>query len=231
MGERLRVAIAEDHYLVREGTRRALEDSGVVEVIAAVGTAIELEQVVARQHPDVVVTDIRMPPGHHTEGIDAAHRIRAAHPRVGVVVLSQYAESTYALELLGGGTAGFAYLLKERVGDPRQLVHAVTEVAAGGSVVDPDVVAALVSGTARGRSTLQALTDRERDVLERMLRAGPTRRSPPSSISPSRRSRSTRPRSSPSWASATSPKPTAASPRCSPSWETPVAPGRCDPER
>ncbi len=168
MGERLRVAIAEDHYLVREGTRRALEDSGVVEVIAAVGTAIELEQVVARQHPDVVVTDIRMPPGHHTEGIDAAHRIRAAHPRVGVVVLSQYAESTYALELLGGGTAGFAYLLKERVGDPRQLVHAVTEVAAGGSVVDPDVVAALVSGTARGRSTLQALTDRERDVLERM---------------------------------------------------------------
>ena len=97
MGDRLRVAIAEDHYLVREGTRRALEDSGIIEVVAAVGTASELEDVVARQHPDVVVTDIRMPPGHHTEGIEAAHRIRAAHPEVGVVVLSQYAEATYAL--------------------------------------------------------------------------------------------------------------------------------------
>ena len=168
MGDRLRVAIAEDHYLVREGTRRALEDSGAIEVVAAVGTAAELEDVVARQRPDVVVTDIRMPPGHHTEGIEAAHRIRAAHPEVGVVVLSQYAEAAYALELLGAGTNGLAYLLKERVGDPQQLVHAVVEVARGGSVVDPDVVTALVTSTAQHRSALEGLTGRERDVLERM---------------------------------------------------------------
>jgi DNA-binding NarL/FixJ family response regulator len=166
---RLRVAIAEDHYLVREGTRRALEDSGEVEVVAAVGTAAELEDAVGRLLPDVVVTDIRMPPSHHTEGIDAAHRIRSAHPEVGVVILSQYAAATYALELLRDGTAGRAYLLKERVGDPQQLVHAVQEVARGGSVVDPDVVAALVSGTAQQeQSQLRHLTARERDVLEQM---------------------------------------------------------------
>ena len=169
MVDRLRVAIAEDHYLVREGTRRALEDSGEVEVVAAVGTAHELEQVVAQHRPDVVVTDIRMPPGHHTEGIDAAQRIRAEHPDIGVVVLSQYAEATYALELLGAGTTGLAYLLKERVGDPKQLVHAVREVAAGGSVVDPDVVAALVASNTQQRpSPLAQLTERERDVLEGM---------------------------------------------------------------
>ena len=166
---RLRVAIAEDHYLVREGTRRALEDGGTVEVVAAVGTAAELEEAVAQLLPDVVVTDIRMPPSHHTEGIEAAHRIRAEYPEVGVVVLSQYADATYALELLRDGTAGRAYLLKERVGDPAQLVHAVREVARGGSVVDPDVVAALVGGSAqREQSQLRYLTDRERDVLGQM---------------------------------------------------------------
>jgi DNA-binding NarL/FixJ family response regulator len=169
MPDPLRVAIADDHYLVREGTRRALEDSGEVTVVAAVGSAVELEEAVEEHLPDVVVTDIRMPPSHHTEGIDAAHRIRAAHPEIGVVVLSQYAESTYAFELLGEGTAGLAYLLKERVGDPRQLVHAVREVASGGSVVDPDVVGALVASNAQQRrSPLSHLTDRERDVLERM---------------------------------------------------------------
>jgi DNA-binding NarL/FixJ family response regulator len=169
MGDLLRVAIAEDHYLVREGTRRALEDGGTIEVVAAVGTAVELEDAVERLRPDVVVTDIRMPPGHHTEGIEAAHRIRAAHPHVGIVVLSQYAEAAYALELLGDGSRGRAYLLKERVGDPAQLVHAVAEVARGGSVVDPDVVTALVASSGQQhRSPLAALTDREREVLERM---------------------------------------------------------------
>ncbi len=169
MRDPLRVAIADDHFLVREGTRRALEDSGEVTVVAAVGSAVELEEAVEEHLPDVVVTDIRMPPSHHIEGIDAAHRIRAAHPEIGVVVLSQYAESTYAFELLGEGTAGLAYLLKERVGDPKQLVHAVREVASGGSVVDPDVVGALVASNAQQRrSPLSHLTDRERDVLERM---------------------------------------------------------------
>jgi DNA-binding NarL/FixJ family response regulator len=169
MAERLRVAIAEDHYLVREGTRRALEASGEVEVVAAVGHPAELEEAVARLTPDVVVTDIRMPPSHHTEGIDLAHRLRARHPGIGIVVLSQYAETTYALELLRDGSGGLAYLLKERVGDPDQLVAAVREVACGGSVIDPDVIGALVAGNAQpGRSALVHLTDRERDVLEQM---------------------------------------------------------------
>jgi DNA-binding NarL/FixJ family response regulator len=165
----LRVAIAEDHYLVREGARRALEDGGGVEVVATVGTAEELEDAVERLSPDVVVTDIRMPPSHQTEGIDAAHRIRTRHPAVGVVVLSQYADATYAFELLRDGTAGLAYLLKERIGDPDQLVSAVRAVAAGGSVIDPDVVASLVERTARrDTSPLAHLTDREVEVLEQM---------------------------------------------------------------
>lgn len=169
MPDRLRVAIAEDHYLVREGVRRALEDSGAIEVVAAVGAPDALEEAVDRLVPDVVVTDIRMPPSHHTEGIDAAHRIRAQHPGIGVVVLSQYADSTYAFELLRDGTAGLAYLLKERVGDPDQLVRAVHEVARGGSVVDPDVVGALVGSNAQQeRSPMVHLTERERDVLEQM---------------------------------------------------------------
>lgn len=169
MPDRLRVAIAEDHYLVREGVRRALEDSGAIEVVAAVGAPDALEEAVDRLVPDVVVTDIRMPPSHHTEGIDAAHRIRAQHPGIGVVVLSQYADATYAFELLRDGTAGLAYLLKERVGDPDQLVRAVHEVARGGSVVDPDVVGALVGSNAQQeRSPMVHLTERERDVLEQM---------------------------------------------------------------
>jgi DNA-binding NarL/FixJ family response regulator len=168
MGERLRVVVADDHYLVREGTRRALED-GNLEVVAAVGSPGELLDAVERERPEVVVTDIRMPPTHRTEGIEAAHRIREAHPEIGIVVLSQYAEATYALELLGGGTAGLAYLLKERIGDPGQLVHAVHEVARGGSVVDPDVVGMLLQSTAQQRrSPLGQLTDRERDVLDAM---------------------------------------------------------------
>lgn len=169
MGEPLRVVIAEDHYLVREGTRRALEEAGGLEVCATVGTASELELAVERERPDVVVTDIRMPPTHRMEGIQAAHRIRAAYPEIGVVVLSQYAEATYALELLGEGTAGLAYILKERIAEPAQLVHAVRAVAGGGSVVDPDVVNLLVTRSRQQeRSPVTALSDRERDVLEQM---------------------------------------------------------------
>lgn len=164
----LRVAIADDHYLVREGTRRALEAVGDVEVVAAVGSADELEDAVDRLTPDAVVTDIRMPPGHHTDGIDAAHRIRIKHPEIGVVVLSQYADATYAFELLRDGTSGLAYLLKERVGDPEQLVRAVREVVAGGSMVDSDVVGRLVRPAQPDRSPLANLTDRERAVLALM---------------------------------------------------------------
>ncbi|MET0695865.1 MAG: response regulator transcription factor [Acidimicrobiia bacterium] len=169
MTSKLRVVIAEDHYLVREGTRRTLEDADDIEVVAVVGTATELEDVVSRAKPDVIVTDIRMPPGHQTDGIDAALRIRASNQHVGVVVLSQYADATYALELLSDGTEGLAYLLKERVGNPAQLIDAVRQVAKGGSVIDRDVVAALVEqNTSRSPSRLQQLTERELEVLEQM---------------------------------------------------------------
>lgn len=127
----LRVVIAEDHYLVREGTRRLLEDSGAVEIVAAVGTAADLLDAVRRLTPDAVITDIRMPPGHHMEGIEAAHAIRAAHPSVGVVVLSQHADSVYAFELLKDGASGLAYLLKDRVGELDELLRALREVVLG----------------------------------------------------------------------------------------------------
>ncbi|MBY5163574.1 response regulator transcription factor [Nitriliruptoria bacterium AS10] len=165
----MRVAIAEDHYLVREGVRRALTGTGELEVVAAVGTADELVEVVDRERPDVVVTDIRMPPGHRSEGIDAARRIRARHPDTGIVVLSQYADASYAVELLRDGNDGVAYLLKERVGDRVSLVQAVRSVADGGSIVDPTVVAALVArSSVQESSAIQRLTPREREVLEQM---------------------------------------------------------------
>lgn len=165
----LRVVIADDHYLVREGVRRLLEASGEVEVVDAVGTATELRRCVAQLAPDAVMTDIRMPPGHHMEGIEAAHRIRAEHPHVGVVVLSQYAEESYAFALLKNGTAGLAYLLKDSVDDLDELLRALREVCAGRSVVDSRVVDALVQRRARReRSGLEDLTPRERDVLHEM---------------------------------------------------------------
>lgn len=169
MPEPLRVVIAEDHYLVREGTRRLLEDSGAAQVLAAVGTADELLDAVGRLHPDAVITDIRMPPGHHLEGIEAAHAIRVHHREVGVVVLSQHADESYAMELFRDGTSGLAYLLKERVGDTDELLRALEAVAGGGSVVDPQVVELLVARRARmDASPLAALTPRETDVLREM---------------------------------------------------------------
>ena len=165
----LRVVLAEDHYLVREGTRQLLELGGMVEVVAAVGTAEELLERVRRDVPDVVVTDIRMPPTHGMEGIEAALRIRSEHPGTGVVVLSNHADETYALALFAEGTAGLAYLLKERVGDLVELTRAITETHAGRSVVDPVVVEALVRRRARqDRPGLSELTDREREVLGHM---------------------------------------------------------------
>ena len=168
MPDALRVVLAEDNYLVREGTRRLLQDSGAVEVLAAVGTAEELRDAVRRISPDAVITDIRMPPGHHMEGIEAARAIRADHPRIGVVVLSQHTDQSYAFELLRDGAAGLAYLLKDRLGDVDDLVHALREVSAGGSVIDPVVIDALVARRARTASPLTALTARELDVLREM---------------------------------------------------------------
>lgn len=165
----LRVVVADDHYLVREGVRRLLERSGEVDVVAAVGDAESLLASVAELAPDAVITDIRMPPGHHMEGVEAAHRIRAEHPGVGVVVLSQHADESYAFELLRHGTAGLAYLLKDRVGDLGELLRALGEVAAGRSAIDARVVDALVARrTRRERSGLDDLTPRERDVLREM---------------------------------------------------------------
>lgn len=165
----LRVVVAEDNYLVREGTRRVLEETNEVQVIAAVGTAAELVDAVSRLHPDAVITDIRMPPGHQMEGITAAHEIRAKYPNVGVVVLSQHAAGAYAFELLKNGTAGLAYLLKDRVADPDELVRALREVVAGRSVIDPKVVEELVSRSGRLRaSPLHELSRREVEVLREM---------------------------------------------------------------
>jgi DNA-binding NarL/FixJ family response regulator len=134
-----------------------------------VGTAAELVDAVSRLHPDAVITDIRMPPGHQMEGITAAHEIRASHPNVGVVVLSQHSAGAYAFELLKNGTAGLAYLLKDRVADPDELVRALREVVAGRSVIDPKVVEELVNRSGRLRaSPLHELSRREIEVLGEM---------------------------------------------------------------
>ena len=127
----LRVVIAEDNYLVREGLRRLLEDSGEIDVVASTGNATELLDAVRRLDPHAVLTDIRMPPGHHMEGIEAARAIRTAHPETGVVVLSQHADESYALALFADGSAGLGYLLKDRIGDLEDLVHALREVLRG----------------------------------------------------------------------------------------------------
>ena len=116
MADLLRIVIAEDNYLVREGTRRLLEDSGEVDVLACVGNAGELLTAVRQLEPDAVLTDIRMPPGHHTEGIEAAHAIRQHYPQTGVVILSQYSDASYAVQLFRNGTDGLGYLLKASIG-------------------------------------------------------------------------------------------------------------------
>jgi DNA-binding NarL/FixJ family response regulator len=165
----IRLVLAEDHYLTREGLRRLLETSPEVEIAATCDDLDSLLAAVEREQPDVVVTDVRMPPSETDEGIQAAERLRVSHPDVGVVVLSQYASPGYALALLEGGSARRAYLLKERVDDLDQLVAAIRAVAEGGSVIDPKVVEALVAENARDDSSpLGELTPRERDVLREM---------------------------------------------------------------
>ena len=165
----IRVVLAEDHYLLREGIRRLLETQPEIEVAAVCGDLESLLAIVDAERPDVVVTDIRMPPGGVDEGIQAAARLRDTHPDTGVVVLSQYAEPGYALALFEAGTARRAYLLKERVEEIDQLVGAIRAVADGGSVVDPNIVDGLVTAKARAdESGLHELTPRERDVLREM---------------------------------------------------------------
>ena len=165
----IRVVLAEDHYLFREGVRRLLETEADLEVVGVCGDLDSLLTAVATERPDVVVTDIRMPPANLDEGIRAAEHLRANAPDVGVVVLSQYADPVYALALFEGGTERRAYLLKERVHDLDELAGAIRAVAAGGSVVDPKVVETLVGAKARHEhSPLAELTPRERDVLREM---------------------------------------------------------------
>ena len=163
----LRVVFADDNFLVREGVTSLL---AVAEGIDVVATATDLDSLitsVAENSPDVVLTDIRMPPTHTNEGIRAAKRIRSEHPGVGVVVLSQYVEEDYVFELLADGVAGMGYLLKDRVGDLDGLVRAFHEVAGGGSVLDPVVVETLLANRG-GDVPLLGLTKREREVLQEM---------------------------------------------------------------
>ena len=165
----VRVVFAEDNYLVREGTAALLQSSDEVELVGTAESLDELLSAVEEFAPDVVLTDIRMPPSNTTEGIDAARKIRTDHPEIGVVVLSQFAEEEYAFELLKDGAAGLGYLLKERVSNLEEIVRALNEVAKGGSVLDPKVVEALVAAKDRmAHSPLASLTDREREVLENM---------------------------------------------------------------
>jgi DNA-binding NarL/FixJ family response regulator len=160
---------AEDNYLVREGTSALLAGSDELEIVDTATTKDELLAAVEVHTPDAVLTDIRMPPTGTDEGIAAAKQIRAEHPEIGVVVLSQFADEAYAFDLLQGGAAGLGYLLKERVADVDELVRALGEVTRGGSVLDPKVVEALVAAKDRmAHSPLASLTDREREVLSHM---------------------------------------------------------------
>lgn len=159
----VRVVVADDAVLIREGVVRILREAGF-EVQAQAGTAEELLLHVRSHPPDVAVVDIRMPPTHTDEGLRAAQRIRAEHPGVGVLVLSQYVEAGYALELLAGSAEGVGYLLKERVGNIEDFTAAVHRVAAGGSALDPAIVSEIV-GRRRRDDPLALLTPREREVL------------------------------------------------------------------
>jgi DNA-binding NarL/FixJ family response regulator len=161
----IRVVLAEDSYLVREGVRLLLETVDEVDLVATCESLPELLETVAELEPDVVLTDIRMPPTGTNEGIRAAEQLRSTHPGIGVVVLSQYVDPSFAVGLFAAGSGGRAYLLKERVGDVDELLRAIRAVAQGGSVMDPAVVDALVSARRVRPSVLDRLTARETEVL------------------------------------------------------------------
>ena len=162
----IRVVLADDSLIVREGIEQLLAGAADIEIAASCGDLESLKEAVDRHLPDVVLTDIRMPPSGTDEGIQVAARLRESHPEIGVVVLSQYSEPSYALALLEAGSDRRAYLLKERVHDRAQLLSTIQAVADGGSVIDPKIVEVLVAAKARAdRSPLSELTPREREVL------------------------------------------------------------------
>lgn len=165
----IRVLIAEDDYLVREGTKAVLDAHPEVTVVGSASNPGELEALLEEHEADAAVLDIRMPPTHTTEGIDLARRLRETHPDLGIVVLSQHHDPEYALALLQDGSERLAYLLKERMGQAEELVRALREVTTGGSVLDPKIVDALFEAKRQKRSSrLSELTPREQDVLTQM---------------------------------------------------------------
>jgi DNA-binding NarL/FixJ family response regulator len=164
----IRVVLAEDHYLLREGVSRLIDAQPELELVAVCEDYDSLIEAIDTSEPDVVLTDIRMPPTGTNEGIRAAEHLRETRPGAGVVVLSQYADPEYALQFLEHGSQGRGYLLKERVSDLDQLLAAIREVARGGSVIDPKVIDALVAARSRAKSPLSDLTTRESEVLSEM---------------------------------------------------------------
>jgi DNA-binding NarL/FixJ family response regulator len=163
---RLRVVLADDSYLVREAITHVLSAAPEIEIVATCADGDELRAAIERERPDVVLTDIRMPPSGDDEGITIARGLRETHPEVGVVVVSQYADPRYGIALLERGSDGRAYLLKERLHDRAQIVAALQAVAAGNSVVDSKVVEALIAARARAESSpLAELTQRELEIL------------------------------------------------------------------
>ena len=166
MPKPLRVVIGEDDVLMREGMARLLVEAGC-DVVAQAGDADDLLRKTLAHRPDVAVVDVQMPPRREDDGLVAATELRRRMPGVGVLVLSQFYEESYALDLIGDRAEGVGYLLKERVGDVAAFVDAVSRVAAGGSALDPQVIGRML-GRRRGRSKLDDLTPRERDVLVQM---------------------------------------------------------------
>lgn len=162
-GPPIRVVLADDAVLLREALAASLAASGF-EVVGQASDASGLEELVEHVHPDVVIVDVRMPPSHTTEGLEAARNLRRGHPGLAILVLSQYVETRYAIDLVRADARGLGYLLKDRVTRVADLADAVRRVAAGGSVIDPDVVARLM-GRPREHSPLDELTRREREIL------------------------------------------------------------------
>jgi DNA-binding NarL/FixJ family response regulator len=162
----IRVVIADDAYVIREGLAATLSREPDIELVGSCSDGNELNKAIAAEHPDVVITDVRMPPGGDGEGIRIASRLRESDPNVGVIVLTHYIESAYAVALMQGGSSGRAYLLKDRIRDRAELVSDIRAVAAHGSVLDPWVIEALIEGlTKEADSKLAALTSREREIL------------------------------------------------------------------